>query len=338
MMILFSMVWNRKPICKKNRHRGQFINAIGCLLILLLISCSPNPSPTPIIARQARIPTNAPKGKPEDDILPPQLHVDDFSPLIALPGEVNTAGGEDSPFITPDGNTLYFFFTPDISIPAEKQLSDGVTGIYQAHNIAGAWRQVERVILQTPGKLALDGCPFVLEEVLWFCSAREGYDGVNHFSARWIQGTWQEVRFAGAQFPPEFQVGELHFSADGQVLYFHSPRPGGKGGLDLWLSRWSQDGWSAPENLATLNTEADEGWPFLTQDGQQIWFTRTIGGAPAILRANKRNEEWSTPELVLSQFAGEPTLDTQGNLYFVHHYVTPDGPYEADIYVAYRNR
>ena len=40
---------------------------------------------------------------------------------------VNTSGREDSPFLLPDGQTLYFFFTPDVSIPAEKQLFDGVT-------------------------------------------------------------------------------------------------------------------------------------------------------------------------------------------------------------------
>jgi hypothetical protein len=33
---------------------------------------------------------------------------------------VNTAGGEDSPFVTPDGNTLYYVFTPDVNIPAER--------------------------------------------------------------------------------------------------------------------------------------------------------------------------------------------------------------------------
>jgi hypothetical protein len=47
-----------------------------------------------------------------------------------VPGRVNTAGAEDSPFITPDGNTLIFFFPSDPNIPAEDQLGDGVTGIY----------------------------------------------------------------------------------------------------------------------------------------------------------------------------------------------------------------
>jgi len=40
---------------------------------------------------------------------------------------------------------------------------------------------------------------------------------------------------------------------------------------------------------------------------------------------------------IVSNFAGEPALDAQGNLYFVHHYFTADGKMiEADIYVAYK--
>ncbi len=49
---------------------------------------------------------------------------------VPLGSGVNTAGAEDSAFIIPDGNTVYFWFTPDPGIPAQKQIIDGVTGIY----------------------------------------------------------------------------------------------------------------------------------------------------------------------------------------------------------------
>jgi hypothetical protein len=46
---------------------------------------------------------------------------------------------------------------------------------------------------------------------------------------------------------------------------------------------------------------------------------------------------WGEPEEMISNFAGEPTLDDEGNLYFVHHFFSQDGKMlEADIYVAYR--
>ncbi|MGA2821268.1 MAG: hypothetical protein ABSF61_11495 [Anaerolineales bacterium] len=39
----------------------------------------------------------------------------------------------------------------------------------------------------------------------------------------------------------------------------------------------------------------------------------------------------------MSRFAGEPTLDDAGNLYFVHYFFSRDGKMiEADIYLALR--
>ena len=57
-------------------------------------------------------------------------------------------------------------------------------------------------------------------------------------------------------------------------------------------------------------------------------------GSPAIFRSKKVMGEWATPELIVSNFAGEPTLDSKGNLYFVHHFYRDGRMIEADIYVA----
>ena len=40
--------------------------------------------------------------------------------------------------------------------------------------------------------------------------------------------------------------------------------------------------------------------------------------------------------MIISQFAGEPTLDNEGNVYFVHHFYKNEVMIEADIYVAYK--
>lgn len=59
--------------------------------------------------------------------------------------------------------------------------------------------------------------------------------------------------------------------------------------------------------------------------------------SPAVYRSKKVSDEWQEPKLIVSQFAGEPTLDNNGNLYFVHHfYSNATKMIEADIYVAYR--
>lgn len=284
---------------------------------------------------EGAIPGDAVKMAPETDIYPPILHSDELEAPVPLPYPFSTAGAEDSAFIMPDGNTLYVFFTPDVRLTPEEQVVAGITGIYVSHKDAGEWSKPERVVLQDAGKLALDGCEFVQGNTMWFCSAREGYAGVNLFTAQYADGKW-----SGWQ-PVEdilkgYEVGEMHLSADGNELYFHSPRAGGFGQFDIWVTEKLGGAWQEPENLRAVNTAENEGWPFLSEDGKELWFTRFYNGTPAIFRSSRAGGAWSEPELIVSQFAGEPTLDREGNLYFTHHFYENGTMIEADIYVAYK--
>lgn len=307
------------------------------LVCLLACGCVPSPSPaptpTPIKSREDSLPASAVKVLPAQDAFPPILHASGWQVPAPVGGAINTAGAEDSPFVSPDGSQLYFFFTPDVAVPPERQLLDGVTGIYVSQAQDGTRGPAQRLWLQDPGKLALDGCAFVQGTVLWFCSAREGYTGINFFTADLKDGRWQNWRSTSDQLK-QYQVGEMHISADGNELYFHSSREGGKGQLDLWVSKKVSGGWGTPENLEAVNSPENEGWPFVSQDGSQLWFTRTYQGTPAIFRSKRVNQQWGKPELIVSQFAGEPSLDNAGNLYFVHHFYQDGKMIEADIYMA----
>jgi Tol biopolymer transport system component len=267
---------------------------------------------------------------PSTDSTPPKLLSSEYENPVSLSSIINTAGAEDSPFILPDGKTLYFFFTPDVSIPAEKQLLDEVTGIYVSKNENGQWQTPTRVLLQTPGKLALDGCEFVSGNIMLFCSAREGYEGINWFSAEFENGKWITTN-KKIEFPEDYKVGELH-EYDNEI-YYHSDRVSGKGGLDIWkIKRNFDHSWSTPENVQEVNSVGDEGWPAISPDGNELWFSKDYG----IWRSKKINNVWQTPELIISNLAGEPSLDNQGNLYFVHHYFKDNKMIEADIYIAYK--
>jgi len=295
----------------------------GAITLLLVIGVM-------IPARGSEIPADAVKVLPETDENPPVVYSSGYEQPVPIPGKVNTAGAEDSPFISKDGNTLYFFFTPDVNVPAEKQILDGVTGIYVTHKTSGRWSEPERVVLQNEGKLALDGCEFVLNDVMWFCSAREGYTGIHWFTAEYRDGHWQSWTLA--DWPTEFKVGELYITDDGNALYFASDRPGGKGSRDIWVSKAIDGGWQAPENVAMVNTMDSEGWPAIHPAGDELWFTRSN----SIWRSKKTNGTWQAPELIVSPLAGEPTIDKEGNLYFVHHFFSNNRMIEADIYVAYK--
>ncbi len=287
----------------------------------------------PRVDRESLIPPDQEKITRDQDAYPVTSLSQDYSDPEPLPYPVNTAGAEDSGFILPDGNTLYVWFTPDVSKPVQDQLTDGVTGIYRFQRENDTWGAAERIPLQDPGKLSLDGCAFILDDRMWFCSAREGYTGLHWFTADLIEGRWGN--WQPADFDPDDQVGELHITADSKELYFHSSRPGGKGDYDIWVSRRVDGEWGEPENLAVVNTAHSDGWPFVSPDGTELWLTRSIG-APALFRSRKVDGAWTEPVQMFSLFSGEASLDVHGNVYFTHHYFRDDQMLEADIFVAHR--
>ncbi|MFQ5380904.1 MAG: hypothetical protein ACE5EF_04680 [Dehalococcoidia bacterium] len=90
--------------------------------------------------------------------------------------------------------------------------------------------------------------------------------------------------------------------------------------------------------MAAVNSAETDGRPFLSEDGLELWFLRWYQGSPAIFRSRRSTADgpWGEPQLILSQFAAEPSLDLAGSIYFVHHYIRDGVMLEADIYVAYR--
>ena len=273
--------------------------------------------------------------EPISDIYPPSLHADGWYEPIPLSGGINTSGGEDSPYFDASRNALFFFFTPDTQIPATEQLNDGFTGIYVSYLVDETWSEAERVWLNDPKGATLDGCPTVSGNTLWFCSVREGnYRSIDIWKAIYQDGSWQRVENAGEILNVDIGIGEMDINADNTQIVFHSDVLGGEGKSDLWTTTLINGKWSSPQNLATINTEEDESRPSLSQDGSELWFTRTYQGSPAIYRSVWNGEEWGEAQLIISQFAGEPTLDPQGNIYFVHHLIQDGIILDADIYIA----
>lgn len=76
-------------------------------------------------------------------------------------------------------------------------------------------------------------------------------------------------------------------SVDGHLLFFHSSRPGGQGGIDIWVSRRADPnddfGWEPPQPLGPdVNTLQDENAPTYVQSAEDgsanLYFTRGPAG------------------------------------------------------------
>jgi len=98
-------------------------------------------------------------------------------------------------------------------------------------------------------------------------------------------------------------------SPDGRRLYFASNRPGGYGGLDIYVVESTMGGWSTPQNLGpTVNSSDNEIFPFMGKD-ETLYYSskghKGLGGLD-IFMAQKvdRNDEgsWSVRENMGEKF------------------------------------
>ena len=91
-------------------------------------------------------------------------------------------------------------------------------------------------------------------------------------------------------------------SADGKTLYFVSNRPGGLGGMDIWVTQLAPNGeWTIPRNLGEpINTPFSEETPFIHPDGKTLYFTSNghVGMGEKDIYVTRMDSigVWSTPQ------------------------------------------
>lgn len=141
-------------------------------------------------------------------------------------------------------------------------------------------------------------------------------------------------------------------SKDGLSLYFGSDRPGGFGGLDIWVSQRAtrEEPWGPPVNLgAMVNTADTENIPALSRDEHWIFFNsiRSGGFGGIDIWASYREQTWNDlgwqPAINLgagvnSTFADQGASyfenDTGGAPLLFFNSDRPGGVGLADIYVS----
>ena len=70
-------------------------------------------------------------------------------------------------------------------------------------------------------------------------------------------------------------------SRDGKAFYMASNRPGGLGGIDIWVSTRARvdDPWGAPVNVGTpVNSPANDFCPTISRDGHAFYFVSNRSG------------------------------------------------------------
>ncbi|HFC01082.1 MAG TPA: hypothetical protein ENJ53_09790 [Phaeodactylibacter sp.] len=119
--------------------------------------------------------------------------------------------------------------------------------------------------------------------------------GLKIYAARLVEGQWinvEELPFNSTKFSSCHPT----LSKDETKLYFASDRPGGFGGMDIYVSVLKNGVWSEPENLGVnVNSAGNELFPFVDDEGNLYLSSDGTGtlGRLDIFKAEKDGKRFS---------------------------------------------
>ena len=191
---------------------------------------------------------------------------------------------DETPFITPNGKTLYFGSQRPISNRQNKGNFD--MNIWKTDWKNGKWSE------PTPLNEIINQVQIEKEE--WPSSNQSSIftnDGSNFYFATMVRGTKTIEMFQTKQikgvFTQPIKIDNLFkddkywkstpiISPDGKYLIFNAyGTPNGKGGEDIYVSQKTENGWSSAKNIGELiNTKNEEAGARFSQDGKYFFFTR----------------------------------------------------------------
>ncbi|PKP20104.1 MAG: hypothetical protein CVU05_09820 [Bacteroidetes bacterium HGW-Bacteroidetes-21] len=194
-----------------------------------------------------------------------------------LGGTINTEFDEHSPVFSADESVLIFtskrFNGVDKKMTPDGQFHED---IYISNRLPdGQWSDPKGISpsINTLGHEASIGLS-VDGSQLFIYKDDGGSDGNIYYSK--LNGEqWTVPVKMGGEINTKYIETHASLSADGNELYFTSNRPGGMGGLDVYVVKRLPNGeWSSAQNLGpNINTEFDEEGPFIHPDGVTLFFS-----------------------------------------------------------------
>jgi outer membrane protein OmpA-like peptidoglycan-associated protein/tetratricopeptide (TPR) repeat protein len=210
-----------------------------------------------------------------------------------LGDRVNTPGDEFAPLLSPNHtNRLYFSAAREGNDGGRRNdagLADSVAGhwcsdMFFTNQTTSGWDRAAPLgsLLNTPRhEVALSFAG--KGQVLFYFRGFTLYSGDLFADSA---GRKDEYAISPPTFVSPMKVEEgdcTPFFFNDTTLIFASRRAGGQGGLDLYITTFSNSAWTEPKNLGpTVNSPYDEASPFLARDGRTLYFssnrTESTGG------------------------------------------------------------
>jgi len=151
--------------------------------------------------------------------------------------------------------------------------------------------------LQTDGNFTISALSADGRSIL--LSGNDGYNS-DIYTSTFDGGTWSKITRLNRNVNTKYWESLAFISEDGSKLIFASDRPGGFGGLDLYISSSVDGDWGPAVNMGPeINTPFNEDKPSLINGGKTLFFIsqghENLGGYDIFRSDLQTNQLWSTP-------------------------------------------
>lgn len=252
---------------------------------------------------------------------------------LNMGSDINSPYDDHSPVISGDESTLLFTSRrPDSLNSGTEDNGLYYEDIYISYYRDGHWTTPQNVgdRINTADHEATIGLSVDGQELFIYKPEQSG----SIYSAQMTMDGWSKPEKLSNNINTRFRETHASLSADGKQLYFTSDRPGGYGGLDIYVAQKEDDNaWGEAQNLgAEVNTDKDEEGPFIHPDGKTLYFSSRghtgMGGFDVFRTQKDSSNNWGKPTNM-----GYPINTTSDDLFFT---LTVDGTraYYASYHTA----
>lgn len=198
-----------------------------------------------------------------------------FNP-IALPVSVNDAFDQYWPSLSADANLLVYTSNRPIDAKNPSVKRNRQEDFFITTRSADGWLPPVAMgdPINTPDNEGAQALSANGREMYFTaCNRVDGYGRCDIYHSMLKRTGWSVPDNLGPPVNTESKESQPSLSADGEWLYFSSDRPGGRGGMDIWVSRKVNGYWQDPVPLGdSINTPFHETSPFIHPDGRSLYF------------------------------------------------------------------
>lgn len=178
------------------------------------------------------------------------------------------------PFFSPDGQRLYFASNRPPGTPPWNN------DLWMIERSGGGWSDPIHLGPAVNSEVGEYHPAVTTDGTLYFASVRDAEkSGPDIFRCRRINGEYQKAERLNDSVNSDFQDWDPYVTPDESLLLFKSDRPGGYGGMDLYVSYRKSDGsWTTAKNAGPpVNTAEHDDAGDLSPDGKYLFFARKTG-------------------------------------------------------------